>query len=140
MKQRGRKSAVALATPAAQTVVEPPPAPLELTPEQADVWTEIAGAMPADWFGAETFHLLSQLCRHTIEARRLAQLIDAEVAKREDFNPAIYVEYLKAQQRETASIKALSVTMRLAQQSRYGARGADTASRKGKGAPPPWQG
>lgn len=139
MKQRGRKSSAALAVrPAAVQTIERPEPPLDLTPEQVDVWNEIVSTMPADWFGSETHPLLVQLCRHTVDARCLAQLIDQERSKRDGFDPGIYVELLKAQQRESATIKALSTSMRLAQQSRYGARGADGARGRVNTVTPPW--
>jgi len=97
-------------------LVERPEAPLELTPEQADVWNEIVDAMPADWFKAETFPLLKQYCRHTIEARRIAQLIDQECSA-EPLDSGAYLELLKAQKNETGALKTLAASMRLAQQS-----------------------
>lgn len=124
MKQRGRKSAVALATPAAATVImSRPEAPLELTPEETDVWNRTVDAMPASWFPAETWPLLTQYCRHVITSRRVAQLIDAEMSR-----PHVDVDAVKRllgmQAKETAAIKAMSAAMRLSQQSGYSARGA----------------
>ena len=129
MQQRGRKSAVALATGSLVTRQARPSVPLELTPEQGDEWQRIVDAMPADWFSVENEPLLIQYVRHRIEARRIAQLIDQTCAADELDVPA-YTELLKAQNRETASIKAMAASMRLSQQAKYGARAADTAARK----------
>lgn len=143
MKQRGRKSAVALATSsnAVEVVSAPPAPPLELTPEQCEVWKEIASSMPADWFDRATFALLKQYCRHEIESRRIAQLIDQEVSRAEDFDPERYDKLLSMQKRESDVLSTLATKMRLAQQSRYGARGADSHKKRSNtsAAPPPWQ-
>lgn len=138
MKQRGRKSAGELAVASPVKVHTRPEAPVELTPEQADVWVAVVDRMPADWFADETFPLLCQYCRHTIEARRLAQLIDQECARGETDVPA-YLELLKAQQRETASLKAMAAAMRISQQSTRTERAAGVEKRA-RTVARPWQG
>src|SRR5690625_5188304 len=116
MKQRGRKTAGELAVASPVLVQTRPDAPDELTPEQADVWNEVVDALPADWFPAETHPLLIQYCRHTIEARRIAQLIDQECA-REELDVATYAALLRMQARETTALKSMASSMRLSQQS-----------------------
>ena len=54
-----------------------PPPPDELTAEQGEVWRASVAAMPADWFGRETYPLLAAYCRHVCRSRWLAQEIDA---------------------------------------------------------------
>src|SRR5690625_5273102 len=97
MKQRGRKSAGELAV-ASPVLVQPrPDAPVELTPEQADVWNEVVDALPADWFAAETHPLLIQYCRHTIVARRIGQVCDQACAGEElDVAPYAAVRRMQA--------------------------------------------
>lgn len=124
MKQRGRKSAGELAIASPVQMVPRPEAPVELTPEQADVWRQVVDAMPADWFPAETHPLLMQYCRHTIEARRVAQLIDQECSRLET-DVSAYTELLKVQAKETGALKAMASAMRLSQQS---SRRDDTAA------------
>src|SRR5690625_6793841 len=116
MKQRGRKSAGELAVVSPVRVHPRPDAPVELTPEQAYVWNEVVDALPADWFPAETHPLLIQYCRHTIEARRIAQLIDQECA-REELDVATYAALLRMQARETAAVKSMAFSRRLSQDS-----------------------
>src|SRR5690625_3208576 len=138
MKQRGRKSAGELAV-ASPVLVQPrPDAPVELTPEQADVWNEVVDALPADWFPAETHPLLIQYCRHTIEARRIAQLIDQECA-REELDVATYAALLRIQARETTALKSMASSMRLSQQSSRRDDNSATA-KKNRTVTRPWEG
>jgi hypothetical protein len=60
--------------------------------------------MPADHFTPANYHLLTQLCRHVVEGRRIAQLIKA---------------YRKARLSESSIIQRLSCSMRLTQQSNF---------------------
>lgn len=126
MRQRGRKGVQSLAVAGAAGTVEVmrrPDPPLDLTPEESDVWSAVVGAMPANWFGPATWPLLAQYCRHTVTARRVAQLIDAALAR-----PEIDVRELRdltgMQTKETASLKAMASAMRISQQASYSDRGA----------------
>lgn len=138
MRQRGRKSAGELAIAAPVQVQRRPGVPVELTPEQADVWQSVVDALPADWFPAETHSLLMQFCRHTVDARRIAQLIDQESA-RPDIEVSAYLELLKAQRAETASLKAMASAMRLSQQSSRRDDNSATA-KKNRTTKRPWEG
>jgi len=53
-----------------------PEAPDDLTDEQSEEWHAIVNTMPADHFMRGNFPLLSQLCRHIVASRRIAQLIE----------------------------------------------------------------
>lgn len=129
MRQRGTKSAASAETLPAVQVVQRPEAPLDLTPEETDEWVAIVDSMPADWFPRETWPLLSQFCRHTITSRRIAQLIDAEMAQPEmDLSKLDKLTQMQA--RETSSLKAMAASMRLAQQSTWNAKSGDTAKSK----------
>lgn len=118
MTQRGRKRPGTLTVPADAQVVreDRPEPPLDLTPEQSDEWTAIVEALPANWFKRESFPLLSQLCRHVVEARRIAQLIDHECS-RDETDITEYERLLKMQQRESTVIKAMSASLRVSPQS-----------------------
>jgi hypothetical protein len=108
-----------------------------LTPEQSDVWQQVVDALPADWFPRETWPLLSQYCRHTIDARRVSQLIDQECAK-PDLDVGAYGELLQMQRQETGALKVLAASMRLAQQSARTDGSAGTAKR-GRTTKRPWE-
>ena len=129
MQQRGRKSLAQIETPGAVSVMRRPDAPLELTPEETDAWRAIIDAMPADWFPQESWPLLKQYCRHEVCARRLAQLIDAEMS-RDPLDQASLKDLLGMQAKETAALKALAASMRLSQQSTYNAQSGATAKNK----------
>ena len=129
MQQRGRKASAALEATSPVTVQDRPSAPLDLTAEQGDEWQKIVDGLPADWFAPENEPVLKQYVRHIIEARRLAQLIDQECAK-PDCDVSLYATLLKQQREESGKIASLATKMRLTQQSRYGTRAADTASKK----------
>ena len=112
-KQRGRKSAAALATSAAFPLTLPRlPPPVELDGEQKETWVLVTNAMPADWFGPGATPLLVQLCRHTVQARRIAELIE-KAAGNPETNLSFYQDLLALQARETAAICSLSTKLRL---------------------------
>jgi len=138
MRQRGKKSGAALEVAGVVAVIARPDAPLDLTPEETDVWCETVDAMPADWFPRETFPLLRQWCRHTVTARRVSQLIDAATA-REDVEIGELKELLAMQAKETAALKALGASMRLSQQASYSARGAGGEKGRRATVKRPWE-
>jgi len=138
MGTRGRKSSLELVgTPGAVALIERPKPLAELTPEQSDVWVSITNAMPADWFTPENFALLAQYCRHTVNARRLAQLIEQQCSSLE-MDSREYADLLAAEHKQTAALKSLSASMRLAQQARYDAKGGNTAKKRGGTVKRPW--
>ena|SRR2546430_10580207 len=137
MAQRGRKSIenmMLLEGGLAATTLRPD-APYDLTDEQAVVWKQIIEAMPADHFIPANYPVLSQLCRHIIDARRVAQLIQVFCKKKGNFEIRTYLELLKQQAAESLSIARLSRSMRLTQQSTH-----DQHMRlpKNRGGPKPW--
>lgn len=134
MQQRGRKSLAALAVPSPIETIQRPDAPYDLTDEQADEWRAVVGRMPADWFPRETWPLLSQYCRHIVNARRVAQLIE-QAAGRKDLDVGEYDALLKVQERETRAISALARSMRLTQQTTY-----DKSKKKPLQVAKPWDG
>jgi hypothetical protein len=138
MGTRGRKSLAQIETAGAVAIVRRPDAPLDLTPEESDVWTETVEAMPADWFPRETFPLLRQWCRHTVLARRVAQLIDAECAREEVDIPTVRL-LQQMQVSETSALKAMAAAMRLSQQASYSARGAGGEKSRRTTAKRPWE-
>ena len=135
MGKRGKKSSADLAIVTDQTIVaiERPIAPAELTDEQRYEWLKVTNRMPADHFPAETHALLSQYCRHIVDARRIAQLIDAHICG-ENFGVVFYDGLLKMQEREGRAISSLATRMRLTQQTTQ-----DRQSKNPASTPKPWQ-
>ena len=140
MRQRGRQSLAAITAPATGgvTLLERPAAPLDLTPEETDEWVAVVDAMPADWFPRETHALLRQYVRHTVSARRVAQMIDAEMS-RDPLDVGSLDKMLQMQARETSALKAMAAAMRLAQQSTRTDGSAGTAKRNGRSVARPWE-
>jgi hypothetical protein len=96
-------------------VVKRPDAPYDLTDEQAQEWWAIVNRLPADWFPRETHGVLTQLCRHIVNARRVAQLIEV-VLKAEKMDLGQYEALLKMQAKESGVIASLSTKLRITQQ------------------------
>lgn len=138
MRQRGRKSVAADGVQSAVSVITRPDAPLDLTPEEGDVWASVVDAMPADWFPRETWPLLVQYCRHTVTARRVSQLIDA-ACSRESVDVSEVKDLLGMQVKETAALKAMAASMRISQQSSYSARGAGGEKSRRATVKRPWE-
>ena len=141
MEGRGRKSSASLAVIAGgvETIVRQKP-PAELTDEERTQWLNVVNAMPADWFTPETGPLLTQYCRHAVMARRIAQMIQAEVQGVDcDGNPIEFSlrdfnRLSQMQDRESRALSMLATKMRLSQQSTY-----DKSKKKGKQGPRPWE-
>ena len=139
MGARGKKTGSQIvAQRAAVALIERPEPPLDLTPAQSDEWTTITSALPADWFSPENYPLLAQYCRHIVNARHTAQLIDQECSG-EALNVNLYLDLLAAQHKQTTALKALAASMRLAQQAKYDARKAGVAPKPGDTVTRPWE-
>ena len=137
MAPRGPKSAASLEVQGAVALIRRPDAPLNLTPDQLDEWTAVVSAMPADWFTRETHSLLEQWCRHTADAKRIAQLVDQEMSRQEIDLPALD-KVLSMQARETSALKALASAMRISQQASYTTKSAGT-QKAGRPVKRPWE-
>jgi len=118
MGVRGRKSSASLevATVGELLTVARPDAPYDLTDEQTEEWWAVVNRLPADWFPRETHAMLAQYCRHVIEARRIAQLIDRMQSDKDGFEIKDYDRLLKMQEREGRAITSLATKMRISQQ------------------------
>lgn len=119
MRQAGRVSAAALAVvPSDLARPDPPPS---LTEEQAQIWRGIVAALPATWFGVETWGLLEQYCRHATRARSIARAIQAmeERIGSDDFDYGTYDRLLKQEKSASSIMATLSSKMRLNQQGTY---------------------
>lgn len=122
MKQRGRRSAASLQIAGVVETVPRQAAPHDLNDEETEVWAAVVNDMPADWFSPATCPLLIQFCRHVVQARRVAELIERGTSDPE-FALKDYKALLSMQKEESAMIRILSASMRLSQQSTINARG-----------------
>lgn len=137
MKQRGRKSSAELAVVRPlQTELQPPPDSFD--DDQAQLWCEIVASKDADWWDAGTYPLLEAYVRTVVEHRRVSRLVEGchPVADPMAFDQ--YDKILRAQDRLSSQLARLATKMRLSQQSKYGARGADGASNPAGKSGTPW--
>jgi hypothetical protein len=125
MGKRGPKSAeqllIASPTDAIQIVERQRPSH-DLTDEEVEVWHAVVSTVPADWFDKGTAPLLTQYCRHVVQARRLAELIEKATSDA-DLQITDYDRLLKMQQRESGAISSLATKMRISQQATTNHRG-----------------
>ncbi len=139
MGARGKKTGSQIvAQRAAVALMERPKPPLELTPAQSDEWVVIVNSLPADWFSPENHPLLAQYCRHIVNARHTAQLIDQECSSAE-MDVRQYLDFLDKQHKQTTALKSLAASMRLAQQARYDPKNAAVAQKRVGTVPRPWE-
>ncbi len=101
MGTRGRKSAIDQIQPSnVFKTIERPAPPRELTDQQRAIWFDVVGAHPADTFQPDIWPLLIAYCRHVVEQRHIAGLIEAlKRDRRATFKD--YDQHLKMQERES---------------------------------------
>lgn len=144
MSKRGRRSAAAIEVVSARPVeaVERPLAPDDLIDEETVVWAAVVGSMPADWFTPATAPLLAQYCRHVVQAKRIAEMIEKATS---DIDPETKLptlsikdwdRLLKMQTRESEKIASLAVKMRISQSAIRNDRG----NRQTRPTRKPWEG
>lgn len=137
MSKRGRKSQAALEVVSAKPVeaVERPLAPHDLTDEETEVWAAVVDSMPADWFTPATVPLLAQYCRHVVQAKRIAEMIERATSD-PDLAIKDWDRLLKMQERESRTISSLAVKMRISQSATRNDRG----NRNTRPTRKPWEG
>ena len=119
MGARGRKSSAELAIASPDIEVSArPDACYSLRDEEADVWKSIVESLPADWITPGSAPLLAALCRCTVSARRIGQLVIQEETA-EGFGPDHYMKLVRAHGELSGRIKALATALRLTPQARY---------------------
>ena len=101
-----------------RVIASRPDAPYDLTDQQADEWRAIVGAMRPDYFSRSHYPLLSQLCRHTVAANRVAQLVES-ACRRRKLDRTELASLLAMQASESSSIARLCRQLRLTHQSLY---------------------
>jgi len=131
METRGRKSV------AEMTVVSVVPGaridpPADLTADEATYWRGVVQTKPADWWKGDTVILLKAYCRAAVQHDAISAAISAAPARRmrTEKGWARYERMKKLQATTSGELSSLATKMRLTQQSRYGAKSADTADRK----------
>ena len=121
MGARGRKptAELALATQNIEKLDQRPPAPDELSPEEARVWLDTVNSLQADWFRGETLPLLTQYCRHVVEARFLTERLAEMRGNADTFDDRLYAGLLRSRATETGAITTLATKLRITPQSTY---------------------
>ena len=146
MKQRGRISSKALEIAeinvGALDRVERQRPPHDLTDEEVEVWVSIVNTEQADWFSPGNVPLLTQLCRHVVHARRVAELLERALSSvdPETKKPTLaiqdYDRLLKMQERESGAMMSLATKLRITNQSITNQRG----NFRKAAAKEPWEG
>lgn len=139
MKQRGRKASAELSVvrPLSTEMHEPPAG---YSDEQAATWASILASKPDDWWDAGTLPLLDAYVRTIAEHAKISELLEKmhPLAGMDEFKD--YDAMQRTQDRLASQMARLATKMRLSQQSKYGARGADGASSRASSKGKPWNG
>jgi hypothetical protein len=131
VQERGRRSAVELAT---HLVAEPGTRPLppeDFSGAEMVYWHRIVAALPADHFPDETLPLLSLLCTNIAQARNVEAELGAfpRAAIRDPDGRRDYRELARLLASATGSMISLSTRLRLTSQLKVSKRAAHTATR-----------
>ena len=139
MIQRGRKSASSLA------VVTPiqdhrPPAPDDMPDVQQELWHQIVGRMPHDWFRKEHLELLRAYCQRVCVARQLAKEIERFQPDwlREDGGLERFDMLTRLVDREHRAMTMLARSMRITHQAQLDRAVAGPRARDASGVRLPW--
>lgn len=135
MGDRGRTPAAQLSVASDNTekLAERPQPPEHLTSEQQEIWRKTVNSLAADWFRTESHEVLAQYCRHVIQARHVAKLIEDMEGSAENFNARDYALLLRTQKAESEIINSTATKLRLPPQSTY-----DKSKRKKEARSRPW--
>lgn len=104
------------------------------------MWRSVVATKPGDWFTRDTHPLLAAYCRAHMAAEVISQQIAAfdPAWMGEDSGLQRYDLLMRMADRQGKLLATLATKMRLSQQSKYGARNAETQARAGGGIRP-WQ-
>lgn len=127
MEGRGRKSTASLTVlkGGAGSRIEPPKG---MPKAQRELWSEVVGSKPADWFGPDNAPLLAEYVRAVDMANKLEAQIEALMAG--SCEPADLKDLLNMRDKESRRVTSLATKMRLSQQSKYTEKSAATADRR----------
>lgn len=129
MKQRGRVSGAALEIAPMQPLerVERVRPPAGMVDEEVEVWAAVVNTEPADWFTPSTVPMLAQYCRHVVQAKRIAELVERATSDKA-LSLQDYDKILHMQDRESRAIAMLATKMRISQQATTNHRGNKKAT------------
>ena len=141
MGARGRKSSKELSTISAGglEIHRRPDPPEHLGEDAVKVWRATVNSLPADWFSPGTLPLLEAFCGLTVSQRNTIMALQRIEREANDFQRDEWARVLKQLGELSGRIATLATRMRLTPQSRYGARGADTAARSVGDLRKPWE-
>ncbi len=141
MGKRGRKSAAELSaiSGAGIELHRRPDPPEHMSDEATAIWRAVVNSLPADWFTSGTLPLLEAFCGLTISQRCTLKALQVAERGDDDFDRESWEKLQKQLGEVSGRIATLATRMRLTPQSRYGARGADTAARSVGDGPKPWE-
>jgi hypothetical protein len=127
-----------------------PAPPPELNAREAEIWTDITGRLPADWFKASG-PLLKELCRHIRLGDRLSEDIARAQAALDELRQRAepptkllaeatkeYRALLRMHGLQSTRVGTLSTALRLTPQSRYRADAAKVRASEATSYPEPW--
>lgn len=106
------------------------PPPDGLTPDQAQVWREVVGARPSDFFARDAAPLLEEYCRVVVMCRLLALQVEASIAGGES---ADLKAVLDMRDKESRRMTSIATKLRITNQSRYTPDSAKARPNKGAG-------
>ena len=127
-----RQSAESLSVATVSIPVRPDP-PKDLTSYQQEIWRTIVDTKPPEWFQSDTFPILRAYCTAAERHKKIAEKLDKIGIDDDESKDLMRAEDMYAKQ-----LKALGVSMRLTQQSRYTPLSASTADKKKKPGASPW--
>ena len=104
---------------------EPPP---KLTRDEGHEWKAIVGRMPQDWFPAETWPVLVDLCRIIVNSDKVNAMVNAELSKT-SLDDKRLSELMKLQMGYSKSIGIACAKLRITPQARYKQSKAQTRDR-----------
>lgn len=109
-------------------------APVDLNARQAELWDDVLGTKPPEWFEADSMPLLKAY----VVCIDLHEKLSAEINNMEVTDPEI-IPLVKLQESQSRTMSTLAVKMRLTQQSRYTPMAAATANKKAASGVKPWE-
>lgn len=137
-KQPGRRSIANITT--LRPVITAPrmQKPPELQNEEAEIFLQIVNSEEAAWFSPSSTPLLVQYCRHVVQARRIAELLEKHFGHSEPgWN--LYADLLKQQRAESAALAQLATKLRISPQALRNDRGHLHSPAASESRPVPWQ-
>jgi len=142
MDQRGRKSVEGHIAQVVHLPGKWPDPPENLTESQCENWRQIVRTRPYDWFGPETYPLLTEYVRSIDIASVLAQSMDGFTVNPDWMDDAAgvlrYERLTRLQKANAETLAKLATKMRLAQHSIQSEKVAASAAKNSANSRKPW--